>query len=159
MRRSREQLQRDRAETARLYLQGWLQIDIAKKQGVEQSTISDDLAAIRKQWLASAIRDFDEARAQELAKIDILEIEYWQAWQRSLKSKKTETAKTSSGKIRQDEASVKEEFRDGDPRFLAGVERCIERRCKLLGLDAVTSGSEDKPFIVKVLQGVSMDDL
>ncbi|MHC4984512.1 MAG: hypothetical protein ACYTF6_15275, partial [Planctomycetota bacterium] len=26
----------------------------------------------------------------------------------------------------------------GDPRFLAGVQWCIERRCKILGLDAPT---------------------
>jgi len=28
----------------------------------------------------------------------------------------------------------------GDPRFLTGVQWCIERRCKILGIDAVIAG-------------------
>lgn len=158
--RTPAQRQKDRAETANLYLQGWLQADIAEKQGVTQQAISDDLKAIRKQWLASSLRDFDEARSQELAKIDNLEITYWQAWQRSIEPKKIETAKTVNAESgRRDEASVREEGRDGEPRYLAGVQWCIERRCKLLGLDEIQAGSEDKPFIIKVVKGVSMDDL
>jgi hypothetical protein len=35
-----------------------------------------------------------------------------------------------------DESSVVVEERDGNPSWLAGVDKCIERRCKLLGLDA-----------------------
>jgi hypothetical protein len=31
---------------------------------------------------------------------------------------------------------MEKEQRDGNPAFLAGVMSCIERRCKLLGLDA-----------------------
>jgi hypothetical protein len=31
---------------------------------------------------------------------------------------------------------MEREQRDGNPAFLAGVMSCIERRCKLLGLDA-----------------------
>lgn len=160
-RRPTDQLERNRAETAKLYFQGWLQVDIAKKQGIDQSVVSDDLAAIRKQWLASSVRDFDEARAQELAKIDILEVEFWRAWQRSCEPRETDAAKsiTKPAKSRdgtpihiRDESAIKKEYRDGDPRFLAGVERCIERRCKLLGLDALErKDAETRADISKTL--------
>ena len=53
--------------------------------------ISYDLARIREQWRAAAVRDIDELQAHELAKIDQLEVTYWQAWQRSLEDSTTRT--------------------------------------------------------------------
>lgn len=142
--RTKTQIKKDRATIARLYLQGKLQVEIAERLDLTQQQISYDLKIIRKQWLDSSIRDFDELRSQELAKIDNLELEYWEAWQRSLEPKKMESYKTvgdgtqdNTGreKIVKGEAVAKEETRDGDPRFLQGVQWCIERRCKLLGFD------------------------
>jgi hypothetical protein len=85
--------------------------------------------------------DFNEARAQELAKIDNLELTYWQAWQRSTENKEVESTKvieSGKGEDRKPErleAATRSEGQAGDPRFLQGVQWCIERRCKLLGLD------------------------
>ena len=114
-RRSNGQLIRDRRRIADLYLRGWLQVDIAAEVGLSQSTVCQDLKALHKQWVASALVDIDIAKSKELAKIDVLERENWDAWQRSCEGAKTKT---------------------GNPRFLQGIERCIERRCKILGLDA-----------------------
>ena len=40
------------------------------------------------------------------------------------------------GKTPRRKASVKKEGQAGDPRFLDGVLKCVERRCSILGLDA-----------------------
>jgi len=82
-RRGKVQLAADRQAIASMYLRGKAQVDIAAELGLSQPTVSRDLKIIQGEWLDSAIRDFDAARAQELAKIDELERTYWAAWERS----------------------------------------------------------------------------
>jgi len=141
--RSRSQLERDRKRIAELYLKGWLQVDIADELNLCQPTISSDIKALQKIWLNSSLRDFDELKSRELAKIDNLELEYWDAWDRSKQIKKSKTIKLRPRKGQKKatneditDIQTKDEDVVGDPRFLNGVERCIERRCKLLGIDA-----------------------
>lgn len=129
-----------RQEIAAAYLRGEYQTDIAERFGVSQQQISKDLAAIRAAWLASAVRDFDALKAQELAKIDAVEREYWLAWERSKKDKETEYREDSSKGFK---SGKRREGQAGNPAFLAGVLTCIERRCAILGLDA------PKRFVIK----------
>lgn len=136
-RRSASQLARDRRRIADLYLKGWLQADIAEELDIDQSTVSRDIQAIHSVWAESTLIDFDEAKQREIAKVDHLEREYWQAWEASKQEKMstaTETATTKDGK--RDKAQIKREERNGDPRYLSGVQWCIEKRCKILGIDA-----------------------
>jgi hypothetical protein len=131
-----------RQKVAAAYLRGEYQVDIAARFGISQQQISLDLKAIRAAWLQSAIRDFDAARAEELAKIDQVEAEYWQAWERSKKDKEIAVQesdgaldeKTKKPKIKK--LSLRKEGQAGNAVFLQGVLTCIERRCKILGLDA-----------------------
>ena len=73
---------------------------------------------------------------EQLAKIDRIECEAWDAWERS----KLESVKTRQSKVEGDRkstaATVDKEAQNGDPRYLSAVMSCIERRSKLLGLDA-----------------------
>lgn len=138
--RSSSKRTRDRRIIADLYLQGWLQVNIAEKVGISQSTVSNDLKALQKEWLKSSLIDYDEAKSKELARIDRLEREYWDAWQRSLDEFRSTTLKGKrpgdGEKPKPDEQTVRTEDRNGDPRFLAGVQWCIDRRCKVIGIDA-----------------------
>lgn len=138
--RSPTQIVRDRAEIARLYLMGVTQAEIGERLDMTQPMVSYDLKAIRALWTDSAIRDFDEVKSQELAKIDNLERTYWEAWERSLEQFKSKTIK-AKGKnpveaAANAEQTLKTEDRNGDPRFLEGVRWCIDRRCKIFGFDA-----------------------
>ena len=133
-RRSTAQLKRDRRRISDLYLQGWLQADIAAEVGVSQQTISLDLKALQRDWLASALIDFDEAKSHELAKVDRLEREYWQAWGRSRED--AETVRQEGKKEGVDKIIKTAKGQAGDPRFLVGVQWCIDKRCKILGIDA-----------------------
>jgi len=136
-RRSNGQLARDRRRIADLYLQGWLQVDIAAEVGVSQSTVSLDLKALHKEWQKSALVDIDAAKSKELARIDRLEREYWDAWYRSCLDAETTTKKAvETAKETRKEAVQTAKGQSGDPRFLQGVQWCIERRCKILGIDA-----------------------
>lgn len=135
-RRSTAQLARDRRKIADLYLQGWIQADIAAELGISQPTVSNDIAALQSDWLASALIDFNEAKAAELAKIDRLEREYWQAWSRSCENAESVTQEGTADGV--DKVKKTSKGQAGDPRFLQGVQWCIERRCKILGVDAAT---------------------
>jgi hypothetical protein len=135
MLRSDTQIAIHRQEIARRYLRGEYQSAIAVALGIDQATVSRDLAAIRAAWLASAIRDFDAARAQELAKVDAVEREYWTAWERSKLDKEIATQE-AGGDGKKKKISLRKEGQSGNPAYLAGILTCIERRCKILGLDA-----------------------
>lgn len=133
-RRSKSQLDRDRRRISELYLEGWLQADIATEVGLSQSTVSNDLKALHSQWLESSLVDFNEAKAREIAKIDKLEREYYRAWQRSCENAESTTQEGTPSAVSKVKKTSKGQA--GDPRFLQGVQWCIERRCKILGVDA-----------------------
>lgn len=138
-RRSAAQVERDRRRISELYLKGWLQVDIAQAIGLDQSTVSRDLSTIQGQWRESTLIDFDEAKAREIAKIDNLEITYWQAWEHSLEQFRSKTIKAKGADPEAAKASaeqtLKTEDRNGNSRYLDGVQWCIDRRIKLFGLD------------------------
>jgi uncharacterized protein YerC len=68
-----------RSEVSKLYLAGKTQMEISEVFGVTQACISKDLRAIQDQWQADALMTFDKIKQRELAKIDTLEREYWDA--------------------------------------------------------------------------------
>ncbi len=121
-----------RAEVAKMYLMGMYQSEIAKKVGVTQSQISQDLKMLNKAWIAGAQDDISEAKAREVAKLDLIEAEAWDAWVRS----KEKTVKRSAEKKgeRKTLEKLEETENVGDPRYLAQVERCVQGRCQLMGM-------------------------
>jgi hypothetical protein len=122
----------DLEKIAALYLRGKRQVDIAQEIGVDQSQISRDLKEIHKRWRESSLVNMNEVKQRELARIDQLETEYWQAWTRSIgESVKTTTSKSDKDGNR---ASINKEMLNGNPAFLGGVQWCIEQRCKIFGL-------------------------
>jgi len=131
--RTTEQTLNDRRIIAERYLRGDYQADIARDLGISQQQVSYDLKVIRAEWLAASVRDFDAAKAQELAKIDQVEVEYWAAWKRSQEDKEIEFEESGPKGRR---SGSRTEGQAGAPAFLEGVLKCIERRCKILGLDA-----------------------
>lgn len=148
--RSEAQQERDRREIARLYLQGMYQADIAERLGLSQPTVSRDIQVLVAEWKVERVYDINEAKARELAKVDNLELEYWEAWHRSQQNAEKEVKKQRAIPARK---GVKEkddkspvilsqdiqkisEGQTGDPRFLSGIQWCIERRCLILGVDA-----------------------
>lgn len=147
---------RDRREIADLYLQGWTQQRIADRLNesgdkddapirgytLSQRMISYDLKKLQEAWRASALIDIDEAKARALAKVDRLEREYWTAWERSRKDSVIITQagkKPAEGEMSApDRVTRITKPQEGNPRFLAGVQWCIERRCKIIGVDEPT---------------------
>src|SRR5262245_52957639 len=91
-----------RRRVAAAYLRGTPQYEIARQEGLDKSQISRDLAAVRQEWKLAAIRDFDEHKAEQLAKIDAVEETAWQAWDRSRSDAETLHAGTTRGRTGKD---------------------------------------------------------
>lgn len=135
-----------------LHLRGASQNEIAKAisdqrpYNLSRAQIAYDLADLQRQWQQQALEQRGLWVAQELAKIRNLEREYWHAWERSLlEQTRTRTEQGTTGQIDKDgnpgksaKAVIEKETPTGVPAYLAGIMACIERRCKLLGLDAPT---------------------
>ncbi|HKO24517.1 MAG TPA: helix-turn-helix domain-containing protein [Chloroflexota bacterium] len=164
--RSSVQRVRDRAEIAQTYLRGEPQHAIAQRLGLSRQQIGYDLQLIRAEWRQSAMRDFEAHKAEELAKLDAMEAEYWAAWQRSQQELVHSTEEhvddeiaVPSGKRHgrmkvprsRSRVSQRTEAQHGNSAFLFGIERCIEQRCKILGLFAPTD--------VNVSGGLSFGEL
>lgn len=128
------------------------QTEIAEQIGISNVRVSQIISEIQQEWRASAMRDWDTLKSEELARIDQVEREAWRAWERSCEDYTEETSETGERPVRQvidaenrrfeivsmafARAKFKKSKSVGDPRFLAVVNQCIERRCALLGLDA-----------------------
>jgi len=137
--RLKAQIERDRRNIASLYLKGVIQADIAEQLGISQSTVSKDLKAVQLEWSVARINDIDERKRLELAKIDNLELTYWDGWKRSQENAEVETTKMQGAekdKPSKLEKTKRVEGQVGDPRFLQGVAWCVDKRCELLGLNA-----------------------
>lgn len=151
-----------RAKVMDLYLKGESQPAIARKLKLSQPTVSRDLEHCREEWKARAAEDFKAHVAESLARVDRLELEAWRAWERSVGThkKRVEKSEPTIPAPTQEtmdplpamapvdavtEVTVTTEKLNGDPRYLERIAGCIDRRIKLLGLDApkrvdVTSG-------------------
>jgi len=125
---------------AELYLyENRSQTDMAATLGVSRTTIGRYLGELRDAWQKSALMDFDEARKRELAKIEQLETEYWASWKQSLGGDERETEfppGADSDDREQTKLNRKERAPAGNPRYLQGVQWCIDKRCEILGINA-----------------------
>ena len=131
-----------RQQVAELILEGWTQAAIAEHLKLTQAAISKDLKQIRIAWHESSIRDFDELRSLELAKLELIEREAWAAWRRSQQPAQTATVDGQPGS-QKSKRTVRHQY--GDPRFLQVTLEAIEARRQMLGLDAPTKIAPTTP--------------
>jgi predicted transcriptional regulator len=145
-----------RATVARLFLQGMWQADIAKHVNVTQQQVSKDIQVIRALWSKSMVEDYNQKVDEELAKINLLEQEYHEAWSRSKEQFKSRSIKGRAigeeNPTQLVEKHERTEERVGDPRYLQGIQWCIEQRCKIMGIP-------DKAPKQEVVHSLDLTDL
>jgi hypothetical protein len=159
--RTPEQVRRDRVKIAELYAKGTYQHVIADEISkqypftLSRSLIAKELGKIYLDWQRRADEAIGKVKARQLAAIDAVERTAWERFEASMKpAERTqqeresgETAPDSAGKklatASKSKARVVKENRDGDPRWLDLVLKCVERRCKILGIDAPSRGVLD----------------
>ena len=87
-----------RAKVAALMCRGLTQVQILRALNMDvkknRTTISHDMAAIRRNWQNDARVAFDEMRAEQLAALRQLRTEAWEEWRRSCLPAETTTTET-----------------------------------------------------------------
>ena len=142
-RRTKAQCEHDRALIARMVLiEHKPYAAIAAELGISENMVKYDMGVLKKRWRASALADIATLKGAEVDRTHALEAEYWEAWERS-KGEREKTKLTSievkrgegTGRIPvRSELTVEDHI--GDATYLQGVERQIDRRARILGLNA-----------------------
>jgi hypothetical protein len=142
--RTEAQREKDLAEIARLYLRGVTQAAIGAQLGLSRQQIGYDLQDLYARWREDASRDIDERKSAELQKLDRLEAVAWEGWERSCLDAETTHASRTKGRTGKageplpdlEKATKTLKGQAGNPRFLEVIKGLIERRCRILGIDA-----------------------
>lgn len=131
--RTKEVRENDLVKISKLYLQGKTQREIAQVIGVSRVQISYDLKQIFTEWKAERISTFEERLLLELSKIDFLESEAWEAWEKS----KVDTGRISEIKNEQGKIFSHTYTVEGvipNKLYLDIIFKCIETRLKILAV-------------------------
>ena len=144
--RTKAERERDREYIARLYLQRKTFREIAGVFNDEQDErgytlsyvqIYNDFKAVEKQWIDDSKEHIDKIKARELARLDEIEREAFNAWKLSIGVNVTKKGKQKTSLTGVDSTVEKiERELNGDPRYLQIILQCQDRRAKLLGLDS-----------------------
>lgn len=123
-------------QVAALYLQGKWQTEIATIVGTTQQQVSYDLKILQKRWYQESVADIAERKAIELQRVDKIEREAWEAWERSKQPREVTITEASEGTHPGRKATMRKEGQAGDPRFLVEIGKCVDRRVAILGIGA-----------------------
>lgn len=135
--RTRAEKEAQLVEVWRLHNRGQSAWQIGQVMGLSERMVRYDLKLLADRWRAECAAGIAAHKEAELAKVHELYLVYWDAWQKSLEDRQTtSTKKISAPMMDRAEAAIKKEQREGNPAFLAGIQWCIETRCKILGLNA-----------------------
>lgn len=159
VKRNEEQREYDIAFCSNLFLRGYSYREIADalnkdlaKRGIDY-TISHvmvhyDMKQVLIEWKRQRMDNIDDYVSQALAKLDRMESELWNAWERSKHHEKTKTRSSRRGDNVDLEDDKTKRYGDygylektnehlsGDARFFDLILKVEQRRAKLLGYDA-----------------------
>lgn len=143
--RTKAQRLDDLVTISSLYARGFTQRQIAAELAksrpytLSHKTICRDIKDVIAQWRETMVQNVDDLKSAELLRINEIEREAWREWERSKTGKeRTLAERRTGGENPGEKASVTREGQCGDPRYLQVVQKCIEQRCEVLGLDAPT---------------------
>ncbi len=131
-----------RLKISTLYTQGWTQTAIAEKLEMSQQNVCKHLKKSKDLWREGSIRRINHFIEEQLKKLDLLEKTAWEEWENSKKAEVTKRL-TTNNKHKLEKGEITTRDQCGDARYLAEINKCIVRRCALLGLDEVPYLIED----------------
>lgn len=98
-----------------------------------------DVKKLQQEWYQEAQENIEQGIVREIKKLDKIEAECWDAWE---KSKKGKTSTIMEGNLVDNEGKIipgsvmnrKIDSSTGEVKYLEMIERCIVRRSELLGV-------------------------
>ena len=134
--RTKEQILEDRVKVAEMFVQSYTLRQIAEEvckdrpYKLSHVQICQDIKTVVAQWKTDTSAFIDERMESDLMKLERIENEAWQAWERSKGIKRTRT-KTKVGDVVTN--TIKDENLVGDPKFLEVIRQVLQDRANLLG--------------------------
>jgi len=130
-----------------LYVRGYSMRAIGAHLDLDAKMICAAVARIREQWQREMLSDFDAAIAEQLRKLDEVEMACWREFEESRQETEVEkesehtvgdyhSASGAAGQETQRRGRRQRRSKAANVRFLEVIERCIEQRCKIMGLYA-----------------------
>lgn len=116
---------------ADLWLKGYSQIAICKQLGISRKRLRTCLDNARTFWLERKNIAMVDMVAEQLRRIDILETQAWEGYERSQKDAVENSVERGKDGTKRKTVTKPQ---SGDARFLKTVHDCIDLRCKLLGI-------------------------
>lgn len=123
-----------------------------QRKGVYQlslRTITEDIGQIRDEWHKGILTNLTAHINRELVLIDHVQLEAFDAWDKSKNEKTRSEAEkmdfAEQGRKAGTRSKLTRENQVGDPRHLAIILQCHQRRCRLLGLEPNTIGGTGDP--------------
>ena len=128
----------------KLYLQGYAYRAIAIKlnenrpayKHVSYMQVYQDIQRFIKQYTSQMFKDTAELTSIELNRINQVETEAWQAWERSKKDIIRHKTRDLTGKNASKEITEETITNAGNKDFLELVKWAVEMRCKIFGIKA-----------------------
>ncbi len=120
-----------------LYVRGYTMNAIAEHLDVSLYKVNTSVSRVRDQWRKSTVFDFNAAIVEQLRKLDELEVAAWKEFEISrvdIEEETEDTDSTVTGVTGRKRKSSKHHA--ASSRFLDIIEKCIEQRCRILGLYA-----------------------
>jgi DNA-binding CsgD family transcriptional regulator len=116
---------------------------LAEDNGISPSTVRDIVRDTREQWKEWRVSHFDIMLLNELERINRIEDEAWDAYEKSKKPMTTTTRRTDGTRTMDEETGkekltiiyeeVKSQTRHPDPRYMNIIQWCVEQRLKIIG--------------------------
>jgi len=146
--RTNAQAENLKVEISKLLVRGFKPAEIAERKGIELHSVRYYIKVIEDEWKLSLLDNMDKFKSREIAKIDAVEQEAWESWEKS-KQGRTKDQVNAEVNVGRD-GTVKrnprvsrtiKESSVGDSRFLEIVFKCIEKRIAIIGLDIIRAAS------------------
>jgi hypothetical protein len=134
---------------------------------VSERTVYYDKEAIEKQWLEDSKLDNEKRKANLVQKYEYIHREAVSAWFKSLEDAETTIQEMIdgggdagiAGGAQRLKASTRKEGQSGNPALLAQAQAALKAIREMFGVDKLPTGTDDSPFVVKVIKGINTDDL
>lgn len=135
------------SELSICYRKGWSGPRMAEKFGKSTRMIRADCRLLDQRFLENQVSNVAHRRATEVAKIDLVEGEAWNAWDKSREDAEVRTQKMRKAEAGAQgmpvEATIRTEAQAGDPAYLRLVLESIRDRRKVQGTDRPERSSTD----------------
>ncbi len=119
------------AQVAELWLKGYSIKRIATAVEMNHRQVRELVLKSKAIWIKRKELALTDVVAEQLRRVDLIEMNAWDAWDRSQEEQvetKVQTTKDGVFKTRTTKASA------GEARFIEIALKCVEQRCKLLGV-------------------------